>query len=97
MVAIDAKKNTITVSSSPKDAERSRVSVIDTHWIGEPPQAGRTYDAEVRYHQKPQKARVRTDNKGTHINFDDPQLVAAGQSVVIYDGDVCLGGGIACV
>jgi len=45
----------------------------------------------VSAHGPPRPCRV----EGTVISFDEPaRRVAPGQSVVLYDGDVVVGGGI---
>ena len=56
--------------------------------------------AKIRYHQPDQPARAslvdpsRGAAGGVRIDFDIPQRgIAPGQAVVIYDGDVVLGGG----
>ena len=50
--------------------------------------------AKVRYNQKAQNATASMENGLLHIYFDEPQrAICKGQSVVIYDGDVVLGGG----
>jgi len=49
--------------------------------------------AAVRYRQKPQPGKLDIENK--KFIFEEPQrAVTSGQSLVIYDGDICLGGGI---
>lgn len=52
--------------------------------------------AKVRYNQKEQPATVYFEEHGrVRIEFDEPQrAIARGQSVVVYDGDVVIGGGI---
>ncbi|MCH5186780.1 MAG: tRNA 2-thiouridine(34) synthase MnmA [Oscillospiraceae bacterium] len=49
----------------------------------------------TRYHQKEQWATaVQTDEDSLRVEFDEPQrAIAAGQAVVMYDGDVVVGGG----
>ena len=51
--------------------------------------------ARVRYKQPEQWATVEQTAPGTlHIEFDEPQrAIARGQAVVLYDGDVVVGGG----
>ncbi|WP_419052404.1 aminomethyltransferase beta-barrel domain-containing protein, partial [Enorma massiliensis] len=63
--------------------------------------------ARIRYHQADQAVRVRralppecaagpvpVRGEALRIDFDEPQrAVAPGQAVVLYDGDVVLGGG----
>ncbi|MCL2097046.1 MAG: tRNA 2-thiouridine(34) synthase MnmA, partial [Oscillospiraceae bacterium] len=53
--------------------------------------------AKIRYAHKPQWAtaeRISADNNIVYIEFDEPQrAVTKGQAVVLYDGDVVLGGG----
>ena len=66
-------------------------------WIsGEAPEAGSRLTAKVRYRQHDQAVTVAEIDQDTiHLDFDQAQrAVTPGQSVVLYDGDVCLGGGI---
>ncbi len=52
--------------------------------------------AKTRYRQADQSCTItRVDADGCTVEFDAPQrAVTPGQSVVFYDGDACLGGGL---
>ncbi len=52
--------------------------------------------ASIRYRQEPQPGRfTKISQNETVFIFDQPQrAITAGQSLVPYEGDVCLGGGI---
>ena len=52
--------------------------------------------AKIRYNQSEQPATViQTDADTIRVEFDEPQrAITRGQSVVLYDGDVVIGGGI---
>ncbi|ACO79008.1 tRNA-specific 2-thiouridylase MnmA [Azotobacter vinelandii CA] len=51
--------------------------------------------AKVRYRQGDQTCTLEKTDQGFRVLFDEPQrAVTPGQSVVLYDGDVCLGGGV---
>lgn len=53
--------------------------------------------AKVRYNQKEQPATVEQIGDKLRIVFDEPQrAICKGQSVVLYDGDTVVGGGIIC-
>ena len=50
--------------------------------------------AKVRYRQKDQECKINIKGDRMFIKFSSPQRsVPPGQSVVIYNGDKCLGGG----
>jgi len=51
--------------------------------------------AKVRYNQSEQPAIVEQTGEDTlHIEFENPQrAVTKGQAVVLYDGDIVVGGG----
>ena len=51
--------------------------------------------ARTRYHAKEAAAVVWAEEDGTVVvQFDEPQrAIASGQAVVLYDGDVVVGGG----
>lgn len=55
-----------------------------------------TCSAKIRYRQFDQACRVETaSSERCRVIFDHPQrAIAPGQSVVLYDGEECLGGGI---
>lgn len=51
--------------------------------------------AKVRYRQADQECVLERTENGYRAVFDEPQrAVTPGQSVVFYDGEICLGGGV---
>ncbi len=55
----------------------------------------RRLTAKVRYRQSDQPCTLEKTANGYRATFDDPQrAVTPGQSVVFYDGEICLGGGV---
>jgi tRNA-specific 2-thiouridylase len=57
--------------------------------------APRRLTAKVRYRQSDQHCTLEKTGNGYRAVFDEPQrAVTPGQSVVFYDGEVCLGGGV---
>lgn len=51
--------------------------------------------AKVRYRQSDQACTLEQTSDGYRAVFEVPQrAVTPGQSVVFYDGEVCLGGGV---
>lgn len=89
----DVEKNTITVSKdSPETFTREPLALVlkTSNWILTPEKA-KTYKAQIRYHA-PKVACTVSDSV---IHFKShPGAVTAGQSVVLYDGDTCIGGGV---
>jgi tRNA-specific 2-thiouridylase len=75
---------------------KSRLTAHTMDWCDTPPQTGDKLTAKVRYRQQSQACTVTaTDDNRLSLTFDFPQrAVTPGQSVVLYDGDVCLGGAI---
>ena len=71
-----------------------RVGADEASWIaGVPPPDG-VYAAKTRYRQTDAPCRVHTSGESIELVFDTPQrAVTPGQSAVVYDGDLCLGGG----
>ncbi len=69
----------------------------DATWIsGAAPAPGSRLIAKTRYRQTDAACEVTTATAaGFGLRFDEPQWAATpGQSAVLYDGDVCLGGGV---
>ena len=69
----------------------------DLHWVGgTAPVLPLACSARIRYRQKDEPATVEADSgDGIRIRFQRPQrAITPGQSVVLYDGEECLGGGV---
>lgn len=107
VTSVDPQANRVVLGES--EDLMSRALVADD-WIWSAPasrmeaaldragDAGVPVTAKVRYHQQDQPARLmRGDNPGSYrVVFDQPQrAIAPGQAVVVYHGDVVLGGGTA--
>ncbi len=69
-------------------------SMID--WVaGEAPQLPLSCTAKTRYRQADQACTITASGSGYRVTFDELQrAVTPGQSVVFYQDEVCLGGGV---
>jgi len=93
---IDVDKNQVVVGEN--DALFCYELAADKiNWVGQPP-GEQPFEAEVkiRYLHKPSEAKVTPLTTSTaKVTFTDKQrAITPGQSVVFYDGDVVLGGGL---
>ncbi|MFA6076527.1 MAG: tRNA 2-thiouridine(34) synthase MnmA [Candidatus Paceibacterota bacterium] len=84
------------------------IKIINTNWIDKIPEENKSparnafsiadaggYTAQIRYHGEFLPCQIKITGKSkAEIIFKKPVLVASGQSVVIYDKDICLGGGV---
>jgi tRNA-specific 2-thiouridylase len=91
---INVVDNTIAVSSSPKDAATDHAVLHQVNWIDTAPEENTIVEIQTRYRQKPVAAQVRYTQGNTFVQFEEPAIAPPGQSLVLYKGDVCLGGGI---
>jgi tRNA-specific 2-thiouridylase len=74
-----------------------RLTALDLNWVsGAPPHCNWVYTAKTRYRQKDAACTlVAASAERCVIEFAEPQwAVTPGQSVVLYESRVCLGGGI---
>jgi tRNA-specific 2-thiouridylase len=74
-----------------------RLTALDLNWVsGASPHCNWVYTAKTRYRQKDAACTlVATGAERCVIEFAEPQwAVTPGQSVVLYESQVCLGGGI---
>ncbi len=104
IISKDIEKNILFVSKNKdkdflqKSADIFLLSIENANWISKVPEPNKIYTAQIRYHGKflPCKIRTKSPERGqkAEIIFKKPVLVASGQSCVIYDKSICLGGGI---
>ncbi|OGI62953.1 tRNA 2-thiouridine(34) synthase MnmA [Candidatus Nomurabacteria bacterium RIFCSPHIGHO2_01_FULL_40_12] len=80
------------------DAENSSLFYLELasiNWISKAPEINKNYTAQIRYHGELLPCKINCQTSGVaQVIFKKPILVASGQSCVIYDKDICLGGGV---
>jgi tRNA-specific 2-thiouridylase len=66
------------------------------HWVNPPPVGNFQAHAKVRYRTTDSACTLSPIEPGSYqISFDQPQwAVTPGQSIVFYQGEICLGGGV---
>jgi tRNA-specific 2-thiouridylase len=94
----DMGVNTVVVTDDPEDLalHSDRIQLEDLHWIGAPPQAGKTCQVRFRHRGELVEGTLGGVSKliSTLALKKPVKAVAPGQSAVVYDGEVCLGGGV---
>jgi tRNA-specific 2-thiouridylase len=73
----------------------SQLQADDLSWIsGSSPSAG-AFHAKTRYRQQDAACHLSWPDAQMQLDFPEAQwAVTPGQSAVLYDGEVCLGGGV---
>lgn len=87
------------VLCSNEELFQSSLTAGDVNWVSIPEPAGKIRaEAKIRYRHKPAAATAEmTENGLLKVIFDEPQrAITKGQSVVLYDGELVLGGGKIC-
>lgn len=94
VIARDIEKNIITVSENkfPLNAIKTAIELVDCNWIGPKVPEGSEVEARFRYRQTliPAVA-YPEENK---VVLEKPHYAPEGQSLVLYKGERCLGGGV---
>lgn len=96
IVGKDMEKNEVYVTTNINDESlwKDGIKLINIHWINNAPNEGK-YKIRVRHRAPLTDAEISYIDDGLLLKLNNSERsVASGQSVVIYDGDVCLGGGI---
>lgn len=100
VTAKDIKKNFLFVSKSKKDLVKKELIAKNVNWIsGKAPKLPLKVMAQIRYNSPLVSTVVKKEisRNRYQIVFSNAQLsVAAGQSVVFYNGRELLGGGVIC-
>jgi tRNA-specific 2-thiouridylase len=101
VVAKNIAKNTLIVAQGQDNAllYTRRLLTYPVHWLNASPQAfPYAASAKTRYRQADQPCMIHPNNHQNQyliVDFKEPQrAVTPGQSVVFYQEDICLGGGI---
>ena len=94
----DMEKNTLWVVQGHDHPwlQSLELTANDTSWVaGVAPGPG-SFSAKTRYRQADAPCALTLPNQDSFtLTFPDPQwAVTPGQSAVLYDGEVCLGGGV---
>jgi len=96
VVGKDMDKNEVYVTTNLNDATlwKPELTIANVHWINGTPDE-KTYTIRVRHRAALIPAQLTFDGNDVKLVLDNAErAVAPGQSVVIYDGDRCIGGGI---
>lgn len=96
VLGMDSARNTLIVGTAD-ELGSSELTAKRVNWVsGETPSEAFRAEVKIRYKAKPMPALIEPlDDDRMHITFDMPMRdISAGQGAVIYDGDVCLGGGV---
>ena len=99
VIAKDFERNIITVAPQTKKAlecaSQELRATQASFCSGVSPDTEKKYTAQVRYHGEQYKCKVTTVNENSFtLLLEKPAVFDAGQSVVLYDSEECLGGGI---
>lgn len=97
MFVVDIVPDERAVVIGPREALLGRgLEARELNWMADAPQIGDAVQVQVRNRAKPSPATVlRIDERGIELALDEPiQAISPGQSVVLYDGEVVLGGGV---
>lgn len=97
VVKKDLQRNVLHVVQGDHPALYTQSFLVRSmHWIQHQPTLANPLQAKIRYRQEDQSCALKKIDADTYqVTFATPQrAVTPGQSIVFYEHDICLGGGI---
>ncbi len=81
------------IGNTNKDLKK--YTILNTNWINYKPDLNKIYTAQIRYHGDLNNCLINIKEKDkAEVIFNEDLLISSGQSIVFYDGNICLGGGV---
>ncbi|MBR5913997.1 MAG: tRNA 2-thiouridine(34) synthase MnmA [Selenomonadaceae bacterium] len=94
VVRIDVENHQVVVGKS-EELFSDELTADNVHWIYKPENFPAKLQAKIRYGFRVSDCTVESFGDNLHVTFNEPQrAITKGQSIVFYDGDELLGGGI---
>lgn len=91
----DLKMNTLTVSHTKPTFQASAITLERVSFVHEMPQEGFVYEARARYRAPLAKVVLHQRDGVWEVECREGELLAvSGQSLVLYEKERCLGGGV---
>ena len=97
VVGKDMTKNAVYVTTNLNDEKLwlEEIDLTNPSWVNEPPKNGQNYSVRIRHQAPLIEATYFRDGEREFVKLKEKQrAVTGGQSLVVYDNDYCLGGGI---
>ncbi|MCX7635779.1 MAG: tRNA 2-thiouridine(34) synthase MnmA, partial [Syntrophales bacterium] len=92
VLALDVRRNRLIVGRKEEVRARGLIAEGLNLLVDNPPRRG---TAKIRYAHRAAPCDITWEEERLTVRFDSPQeAVTPGQSVVVYDGDLVIGGGI---
>ncbi|MCA9346608.1 tRNA 2-thiouridine(34) synthase MnmA [Candidatus Saccharibacteria bacterium] len=88
----------VTTDLNDKSLWSSEINLTSVHWINHAPKQEQSLQVRTRHRATLVNCKIKNITKEHCIlELEDPiRALTPGQSAVLYDGDICLGGGIIC-
>ena len=91
---IDSKKNQITVSKK-QSLFKTKCKATNINLLVDQADFPNDVSVQIRYNSIPAQAKIQFKEDAIEVNFSEPQLaITPGQSIVFYNDNILLGGGI---
>ncbi len=98
VIGKDFERNKLLVSNNKKNRRllHKRIVIKDAKWVNEVPVKNKIYQIKIRYQMKSVNAKIKRVNGSQWIIKCARTIwaVTSGQSLVVYDGNRVVGGGI---
>jgi tRNA-specific 2-thiouridylase len=95
VIAKDMETNTLTVSHEKPESENGEIKLKRVSFVNTVPEKEKVYEARGRYRATLAKVKMHHRNNEWSAEVLEGELIpTSGQSLVMYDADICLGGGV---
>lgn len=100
IIGKDSDKNLLIVSNekniSGSSSNKRDVKISSINWIREIATPEKIYSARIRYRAPLKNALIKSvqNNEATVSFLEEQRSITSGQSLVLYDSEECIGGGI---